>query len=129
MIENQNILVVDDNRLICWGLEKVISAQNLLVTTVNNGKDAISEVCNTTYCTVFLDIKLPDISGLEVLSEIRKISPATKVVMMTADNTEANKKKAMEIGAYHFIGKPFGIPEIKEVLQYIIGKECTRRIV
>jgi CheY-like chemotaxis protein len=47
MIENQNILVVDDNRLICWGLEKVISAQNLLVTTVNNGKDAISEVCNT----------------------------------------------------------------------------------
>jgi DNA-binding NtrC family response regulator len=128
MKENQNILVVDDNRLTCWGLEKVISSQNLFVTTVTNGRDAISEICNTSYCSVFLDINLPDISGLEVLREIKRISPETKVIMMTADNTEDNKKKAMEIGAYHFMGKPFTIPEIKDILKNITGRDCIRRI-
>ena len=129
MKENQNILVVDDNKLTCWGLEKVISAQNMFVTTVNNGRDAISEIFNTPYGSVFLDINLPDISGLEVLREIKRISPDTKVIMMTADNTEDNRKKAMEMGAYQFIGKPFSIPEIREVLQDIIGTESLRRIV
>ncbi len=129
MKENQNILVVDDNRLTCWGLEKVISSQNLFVTTVTNGRDAIAEICNTPYCSVFLDINLPDISGLEVLREIKRISPETKVIMMTADNTEDNQKKAMEIGAYHFIGKPFSIPEIKDVLQDILKADPLRNII
>ncbi len=129
MREYKNILVVDDNKLTCWGLEKVISSQDLLVTTVNNGSDAISEIRNTEYSSVFLDINLPDISGLEVLREIMKSSPATKVIIMTADNTEDNRKKAMEIGAFHFIGKPFSIPEIKDVLQNVIGAGPLRNII
>ncbi len=129
MREHYSILVVDDNRLTCWGLEKVISAQNLLVSTVNNGRDALSEVRNTPFCTVFLDINLPDISGFEVLGEIKKMSPGTKVIMMTADNTDENRKKAMELGAAHFMGKPFSIPEIRQVLQDIVNTGPLRNII
>jgi two-component system response regulator RegA len=129
MRQHNSILVVDDNRLTCWGLEKVISAQDLLVSTVNNGRDAISEIGSTSYSTVFLDINLPDISGFEVLTEIKKLSPDTRVIMMTADNTEDNRKKAMELGAVRFIGKPFGIPEIRQVLQDIVGAGPVRKII
>ena len=129
MGQHNSILVVDDNRLTCWGLEKVISAQDLLVSTVNNGRDAISEISSTSYATVFLDINLPDISGFEVLTEIKRHSPDTRVIMMTADNTEDNRKKAMELGAVRFIGKPFGIPEIRQVLQDIVGAGPVRKII
>ncbi len=125
----ESILVVDDNRLTCWGLEKVISAQDLLVTTVTNGRDAISEIGTTSYCSVFLDINLPDISGFEVLTEIKKVSPDTKVIMMTADNTDYNREKAMQLGAAHFIGKPFSIPEIRQVLQDIVKTGQMRKII
>jgi DNA-binding response OmpR family regulator len=118
--EQYSILVVDDNKLICWGLEKVIAAQNLLVTTVIGGGEAIAEIRRRSYDAVFLDINLPDISGFELLREIRNISPGTRVIMMTADNSDDNRQKAVELGAVRFMGKPFSIHEIREVLQDIV---------
>ncbi len=129
MKEHCSILVVDDNKLTCWGLEKVISAHELLVSTVNNGRDAISEIGGAQFCAVFLDINLPDISGFEVLREIKNVSPGTKVIMMTADNTDGNRKRAMESGAAHFMGKPFSIPEIREVLRDIVDIGNVRKII
>jgi two-component system, NtrC family, response regulator HydG len=119
MMHQPRVLIVDDNKLTCWGLEKVCSGNKFLVTTVNNGQEAISEINSTPFSLVFLDINLPDINGLEVLHEIKKVSPQTKVVIMTADNADDNKKKALEEGAFHFIGKPFSIPEITEVIHGI----------
>lgn len=120
---SKNILVVDDDRLICWGLEKVISARNLPVTTVNNGKDAIFEIYNVQYNSVFLDIHLPDINGIEVLQEIKKVAPDTKVVVMTADDTNENRQKALDGGASLLIKKPFNIPEIENILDGFLAAE------
>jgi len=125
MSHTPNILIVDDNRLTCWGLERVFSSGDYLVTVVNNGKDAISEISDRHFSSVFLDINLPDISGLEVLHEIKRVSPQTKVVVMTADNSNDNKQKALEEGAFYFIGKPFSIPEIKEVISSICSPEAV----
>jgi DNA-binding response OmpR family regulator len=121
MKEPYSILVVDDNRLICWGLKKVVSAQGLSVTTVITGGDAIAEVCKISYDAVFVDINLPDISGFELLRKIKDLSPGTRVIMMTADNTDDNRRKAMESGAARFMGKPFSNHEIREVLRDVVG--------
>lgn len=120
MTNNHNILIVDDCKLLCWGLEKMISAPNLSVKVVNNGKDALSELQYAYYHSVFLDVNLPDISGIEVLKELRKISPNTKVIVMTGNTTEDNRQKALEGGAIYFIGKPFDASEIKAVIQNIL---------
>jgi CheY-like chemotaxis protein len=121
MKEPYNILVVDDNKLICWGLKKVVSAQGLSVTTAVTGGEAIAEVCRTSYDAVFVDINLPDISGFELLEKIRGLSPDTRVIMMTADNTDDNRRRAMESGAARFMGKPFSNHEIREVLRDVVG--------
>jgi len=112
-------LVVDDDRLICWGLERVISAKNFHVTTVNTGKDAIFEIYNVAYHSVFLDVHLPDISGFDVLKEIKKVAPDTHVVVMTADDNEENRSKALNGGASQLIAKPFNMPEIEQVIEQI----------
>jgi DNA-binding NtrC family response regulator len=121
-----NILVVDDDRLICWGLEKLISARDFHVTTVNNWKDAIFEIYNVPYASVFLDINLPDINGMEVLHEIKKVAPGTKVVVMTADDTLDYKQQALD-GAAHLLRKPFNIPEIEHIIDSISGNGQARR--
>jgi CheY-like chemotaxis protein len=121
MRKQRTILIVDDNKLICWGLEKVVSTQGLLVTTVFTGGEAIAEVRRTLYDAVFLDIHLPDINGYELLSRIRNLSPGTRVIMMTADNTDDNRRRAMASGAASFLGKPFSNREVREVLRDVVG--------
>lgn len=123
----ETILIVDDDKLTCWGLEKIMSvSHNLLVTSVSNGADAISEVGSRTFNTVFLDINLPDISGFDVLREIRSRAPGTKVVVMTADGSESNRQRAIEEGAFHFVGKPFSVKEIRGVLDECLGN-CEKK--
>jgi DNA-binding NtrC family response regulator len=122
----RNILVVDDDKLICWGLEQVISARNLHVTTVNNGRDAIFEIYNVPYNSVFLDVHLPDISGMEVLQEIRKVAPETQVVIMTGDDSDDNLKEAFRGGASHLIKKPFNIPEIEHIIDGMFSRSNSQ---
>jgi DNA-binding response OmpR family regulator len=119
--EQYSVLIVDDNKLICWGLEKVISAHDLLVTTVLNGGEAIAEIRRTSYDAAFVDVNLPDISGFELLRKIKNLSPGIRVIIMTADNTDDNRRKAMESGAVSFMGKPFSTHEIRAVLRDLVG--------
>lgn len=120
-----SVLIVDDDNLTCWGLEKIMSSHNLLITSVNNGKDALSEIGGRSFNSIFLDINLPDISGFDVLKEIRARAPQTKVVVITADGSEANRTKAMEAGAFHFVAKPFSVKEITGVLNMCLG-DCAK---
>jgi DNA-binding NtrC family response regulator len=122
---NRSVLIVDDDKLTCWGLEKMMSSRNLLITSVSNGRDAISEVGSRSFNSVFLDINLPDVSGFDVMREIRTYAPDTKVVVMTADGSDANRRKALEEGAFHFIGKPFSVKEIRGLLDECLG-ECAK---
>ncbi len=126
---NRSVLIVDDDNLTCWGLEKMMSSHSLLITAVNNGKDAISEVGSRAFNSIFLDINLPDVSGFDVLREIRTYAPETKVVVMSADGSEDNRRKALEEGAFHFIGKPFGVKEIREILDACVGGCAKKQII
>ena len=123
---SKNILVVDDDKLICWGLEQVITARNLHVTSVNTGKDAIFEIYNVPYNSVFLDVHLPDISGIEVLEEIKKVAPHTKVVIMTGDDSDDYRQKAFTGGASHLIKKPLNIPEIEHIIDGMFSKSSSQ---
>ncbi|MEJ2683661.1 MAG: response regulator [Candidatus Sulfobium sp.] len=122
---NRCVLIVDDDKLTCWGLEKMMSSHNLLITSVNNGTDAVSEVGSRSFNSVFLDINLPDISGFDVLKEIRTRAPQTKVIVITADGSDTNKRRALEEGAFHFVGKPFSVKEIRGILDSCLD-ECER---
>ncbi|MBI5675417.1 MAG: response regulator [Nitrospirae bacterium] len=121
VLGNYNILIVDDCDLLCLGLKRMISAPNLNISVVKNGNDALSALRSSNFHSVFLDVNLPDINGIEVLKELKRMSPHTKVVVMTANTTEDYRQKALEGGAFHFIGKPFEAGEIHSVIQNILS--------
>ncbi|MDH5683318.1 MAG: response regulator, partial [candidate division WOR-3 bacterium] len=112
-----NILVVDDEREICKIFANWLSVDGHRVKSVLTGKEAIELVKNEHFNVAFLDIIMPGISGNTVLEEIKKISPKTKVVMITGKlMSHYLLTKLRQKGASGCIEKPFGIEEIKEAL-------------
>jgi len=120
----KRILIVDDEQLLLQGLEKVlrtdVSEEKTEVVTAETGKDALTKIAETPCQLCFLDIFLPDMDGTEVLKKIRDISPATKVVMMTAGIVNSAMKESIEKNAYLFLPKPFDLLQIRMLAKRLI---------
>lgn len=119
------VLIVDDNRLLCWGMGGMLSKRNIVHRIVEDGKNALSEVRGTFYDLVFLDIHLPDANGLDLLQEIRRISPGTKVVIISSDGSENNVRRALAAGALRFMEKPFDNSEVMAVVEAALSRKTA----
>jgi len=127
IMQKKKVLIVDDDNLICWGLEKEISGAGLATRVVENAADALSELRRQPYDTVFLDIRLPDSNGLDLLSEIGKISPDAKVIVMSGNATETNRERAFTCGAVKFLEKPFELSEVHAILRDALAGKLRKR--
>lgn len=108
------ILVVDDEPFILTSIARALRDSGE-VKTVESASKALEEIKKCHYALCFLDILLPDMNGLEVMSRINEISPDTKVALMTASQLDENAKKTVLEKAYHFLAKPFTLAQIKEI--------------
>jgi DNA-binding response OmpR family regulator len=123
----KKMLVVDDDQLLGWALEKGLPGENLSVRVVETGRDALLEIGKTNYHLILLDIHLPDVNGLELLGEIRKNSPDSRIIITSADVSESNKEKAFSGGARQFLEKPFSISTIQGLLRSTFGDYSGKR--
>jgi CheY-like chemotaxis protein len=111
-----SLLVVDDDDLVAWALEKAAAPCCADVCIAGTGSAALARVRSARYDLAFVDIHLPDTNGLDLLLQIRDLSPATKIVMLSSDATPTNRECAFARGAWQFIEKPFELAEIAQVL-------------
>ncbi|HOD66213.1 MAG TPA: sigma-54 dependent transcriptional regulator [candidate division Zixibacteria bacterium] len=102
-----NILVVDDKDSMRNMLAETLSEEGHRVDAALDGRSAIDLVRNKSYDLVLTDLKMPDISGLEVLTTVKEVDSETAVIVMTAYGTIEDAVAAMKAGAYDFITKPF----------------------
>lgn len=121
------ILIVDDDKLICWALQREFVSLNITAHIVETAADALAELRNDSFDLVFLDIHLPDGNGIELLEEVRRISPNTKIAVMSGDTSEMNQEKAFTGGALQFLEKPFDLSEIHGILKSTLGEYVNRR--
>ena len=118
MTKKQNkILIVDDEQNILWVLKKGLEKQNYLVHTASSGEEALKQLDTNQYLMMFSDIFMDGINGLQLLEQVRKVSPDLKVVMMTAQDTMNNTIEAMRLGAYDYITKPFDFDEVFRLIE------------
>ncbi len=108
----EKILVVDDERLIRQSLEKGLEEQGYLVISADNGKAAISLVEEESPDLVLLDLKLPDLNGIEVLKRLREIDKSLMVLIITAYGSIDTAIAAIRSGAYDYLTKPFDLETI-----------------
>lgn len=106
------ILVIDDEVSIQESLEMFLSEKGLSVCTAGTGKEGIESWHSHKPHVVILDIRLPDVSGLEVLRQISDADPDAKVIMITAHHDMETTIEAMRNGAYDYIHKPLDVDEL-----------------
>ena len=116
--EGKNALIVDDSKLNLKVAENVL--KNFLVTTesVTSGLECLSCVNSKKYDIIFMDIMMPNMSGVEVLRKIRENGVNTPVIALTADAIEGQEEKYMSEGFDGYISKPIN----KEKLSYVLNK-------
>src|SRR5579863_8817105 len=105
---NLRVLVVDDEALIRWSLVETLSDAGVSVAEASDGQSALRTLTDGgPFDVIVLDYRLPDSNDLNLLATIRRLSPRTAVVMMTAFGTPEVSSGALELGAYRVVAKPF----------------------
>jgi DNA-binding NtrC family response regulator len=116
----KKILIVDDDSLLLQGMGKALQTDAAKVATAETGEAALTEITASPCHLCFLDVALPDMDGTEVLKKIKAISPATKVVVMSAGVVSNGMKESIEKNAYMFIPKPFDLLQIRMLTKRIV---------
>jgi len=120
-MEKQRILVIDDESLMRDFLKETLTRMDYDVSVAENGRSGIDMLKNSMFDLVITDIRMPDISGMEVLKHVKTFNPDTVVVMMTAYGTIENAVEAMKDGAYDYITKPFSADAIEVIVHKIFS--------
>ncbi|HEX9667797.1 MAG TPA: sigma-54 dependent transcriptional regulator [Thermodesulfobacteriota bacterium] len=125
----RKILVVDDEESVRWVIGKCLEKADYTVEYGVSGSQALERVSSEYFSLIILDITMPDISGLEVLHDIRSRGIEIPVIIITAQNTVKNAIDAMKEGAFDYIAKPFDLDEVRLTVDRAINSyENARKV-
>lgn len=123
------IIVADDEESMRWVLSKALKRKGFSVDLAKDGKEALALINANQYDLAILDIKMPGISGLELLDRVREMKNDLLVVIMTAEASMKNAIEAMKRGAYDYITKPFDLDVIDAIIEKIDkAREMTSQV-
>ena len=117
------ILIVDDEQSMRDFLAIMLRKEGYAVVTVEDGNEAVKAVEEDIYDLVITDIKMPGMDGLQVLSSVKRVSPTTLVIVITAYSSTEDAVLAMKQGALDYITKPFDIEKIKLVIKNALDRK------
>ncbi len=106
------VLIVEDEGLIRWSLRQKFEERGYVVTEAEDGKAALEALEDNVFDLIMLDYKLPDTTGLDVLEHVRAGDMDTVVIMMTAYSTIESAVRAIKLGAFDYITKPFQMEQM-----------------
>src|SRR6516164_7809371 len=121
---SEKILIVDDERLVRWSLRQKCEEWGYHVVEAEAGEPGLKVAQHESPDLVLLDVRMPDMSGLEVLDQLKKNGDARAVIMITADPQLDDVKAALKLGAYDFVGKPLDFDELHVTVKNAL--ETTR---
>src|SRR5579871_5572038 len=114
---SEKILIVDDERLVRWSLRQKCEEWGYHVVEAESGEPGLKVAQHESPDLVLLDVRMPDLSGIEVLDQLKKNGDARAVIMITADPQLDDVKAALKLGAYDFVGKPIDFDELQLSIQ------------
>ncbi len=112
MGDKRTILLIEDERTISNFICRALAANDYKAVAASTGKEGLSLFFSHQPSLVLLDLGLPDMDGLEVLSQLNGLPNETPVIIISARDRESEKVKALDMGAADYVVKPFGVPEL-----------------
>jgi len=123
-MDKKTILVIDDQDLMRESLQESLQRADYCVRAFGNGKDAIESFLEGGVDAVITDLKMPGMSGIDVLERCKRIAPDVPVVVITAFGTVETAVQAMKQGAFDYIKKPFEPDEIEMVVRNAVERRA-----
>ena len=121
------ILVIDDEAIVRTSCERTLVPEGYDVRLASSGREGIEILGREAFSLVLLDLKMPDMDGIEVLNKIKTTWPGTKVVMITGYSTVDTAVQALRLGAYNFIEKPFTPDTLLKAVTEVFEKKAEDR--
>lgn len=117
------ILIVDDEDIVLMSCKRALQSDDFSVDTVMDGWDALKKIDEIDYDVVVLDIMMPKCDGLEVLQHVKERHPGVEVIMMTGLSQVQTAVKAMKLGAFDYLPKPFDPDELMHVVKRALERQ------
>ncbi len=110
------VLIADDEESIRLVLSTALTQAGHDVQVAKNGSEALTALGSRDFDVAILDVRMPDMSGLDVLARVREGDNPVIVIVVTAQNTMANAIEAMKRGAFDYLTKPFDLDEVRTLV-------------
>jgi DNA-binding NtrC family response regulator len=119
----KRILIADDEDIVVQSCLRILADDKFKIDTAKNGLEALVKIAEQDYDMLILDIKMPKMNGMEVLQRVKETHPDIDVIMITGLNQIETAVKAMKLGAFDYLPKPFD----PEELELIVARAFERR--
>ena len=110
------VLIADDEQGICQAFSEFLTDEGHEPLVASSGPEAVSLVRERAPAAAFVDVRMPGGDGISALEEIRAIAPDLPVIIMTAFGTLDTAKRAMDLGAFDYLGKPVELKQVRKLL-------------
>jgi len=127
MLNTERLLIVDDDASMRMALYESLSSCGYEVETAENGMDALTKFKDGHFAGVVTDMRMPKMSGMDVLRGVKRISPQTPVILITAYGTVNTAVEAMKEGASEFIMKPFSLDDLEFAVKNVLAANVPSR--
>lgn len=124
--KGRRILIVDDDPSMRLALSETLESCGYEVESADNGSEALKKFQGRPFEVVVTDMRMPRMGGMEVLKGVKKISPRTPVILITAYGTVSTAVEAMKEGASEFIMKPFSLDDLQGVVKNVLANSPAR---
>ena len=119
------ILVVDDHQAVRDVVAQALEDGGYLVETAADGLEALEKVSRDSFDIMFLDVRLPGISGLDVLAKMSREFPETVVVILTAVEGVKVKNASFQHEAFAYLTKPCNLKDVTDIAERLLGDNCA----
>jgi DNA-binding NtrC family response regulator len=116
-----SVMILDDEPIVCERLRSTLEKLNLDLETFTDPNEALKRFSEKKLDVLITDLKMKEIDGIEILKLVKKVSPETKVIIITGFATVEKAKEALKIGAYDFIAKPFRLSQLRDLVVSALG--------
>ncbi len=111
------IVVLDDEPIVCKRLKPALEKQGYEVDTFTQSSEAMEQIRSIEYDIIVTDLKMKGVDGMQLLTEAKRRSPRTEVIVITGFATLETARQSFQKGVFDFIAKPFKLSEIQEVVK------------
>ncbi|MFQ5646055.1 MAG: response regulator [bacterium] len=121
MDEKKRILVVEDEEAARLKLTRLLENYDFHVVGKADGKQALEELGSNNYDLIITDLKMPQMNGIDLLREAKKINPYLGIIIVTAYGEVDTYLEAMNLGAFEYLNKPIKLEELMRVIKKVLN--------